>query len=157
MYVLQRKSKTDDDEEWQPEEEGEGEGQNNEEEEMGGDTAPIKPRELADLGLQTTGDEMDTIARYVEHPYFLRSLTQPGSYPGPPPKTEQTVSRKVPPQQKTVVPQKRMIIEGVDSRLVYDIPNLQLPPPPRPKGTSANDIYESLDARDQDIRKGQFT
>lgn len=111
------------------------------------------PGELADLGLKTTGDEMDTIARYVEHPYFLRSLTQSGSYPGP--KTEASVGQ-VGPQLQTLLDQKSKMISGIDSRQKYDIPNLQLAPPHRPKGNSANDMYESLDARDQDIRKGIY-
>ena len=108
-------------------------------------------RELAELGLKTTGDEMDTIARYVEHPYFLRSLTQSGSYPGP--KTEPPPTQVAPPEQVNVT-QNAVMIEGVDSRQAYDIPNPQLPPPPRPRGTSVNDIYESLNTRDTDIRKG---
>lgn len=111
------------------------------------------PSELADLGLKTTGDEMDTIARYVEHPYFLRSLTQSGSYPGP---STETSAGQVGLQLQTLLDQKSKMISGIDSRQKYDIPNLQLAPPPRPKGNSANDIYESLDARDQDIRKGMY-
>lgn len=126
-------------------EEGDGEGESND--------APIMPRELADLGLKTTGDEMDTIARYVEHPYFLRSLTQSGAYPGP--KTSKQRVEEHPQQTLKITVQKSSKLpQGVDSHQAYSIPNPQLPPPPRPKGTSANDHYESLDARDQDIRKG---
>lgn len=115
------------------------------------------PRELADLGLKTTGDEMDTIARYVEHPYFLRSLTQSGAYSGP------STGKQLVEQQQQQQPQQKLkitvqksskLLQGADSHQAYSIPNPQLPPPPRPKGTSANDLYESLDARDQDIRKG---
>ena len=114
------------------------------------------PRELADLGLKTTGDEMDTIARYVEHPYFLRSLTQSGAYPGPKTDKQYVEQRQQQPQQKLkiTVQQSPKLLQGVDSHQAYDIPNPQLPPPPRPKGTSANDLYESLDVRDQEIRKG---
>ena len=108
------------------------------------------PRELVDLGLKTTGDEMDTVARYVEHPYFLRSLTQSGAYPGP--KTKQVT--KAPVHQRRITVNRK--IAGIDSRQVYDIPTLRLPPPPRPKGISANDFYESLEARDQDVRKGKM-
>ena len=119
------------------------------------------PRELADLGLKTTGDEMDTIARYVEHPYFLRSLTQSGRYPGA--KTDkQPFAQQQQQQQQQQLPQLMhktrtpKPLKGIDSHQAYAIPTPQLPPPPRPKGTSANDIYESLDARDQDIRKGEL-
>lgn len=161
MFFLQGKSKAnDDDQEWQPEGEGgreregsqdEGEGEGEEEIK----NVPILPKELADLGLKTTGDEMDTIARYVEHPYFLRSLTQSGAYPGPK-ADNQSVEQHQQPQQrlKITVQKSSRLSQGVDSHQAYDIPNPQLPPPPRPKGTSANDLYESLDARDQDIRKG---
>ena len=109
------------------------------------------PRELADLGLKTTGDEMDTVARYVEHGYYLRSLIQSGAYPGP--KGEPVVKPAVQLQQRQIAVPRTTA--GVDSRQVYDIPTPRLPPPPKPKGTSANDHYESLDARDQDIRKGK--
>lgn len=113
------------------------------------------PRELADLGLKTTGDEMDTIARYVQHPYFLRSLTQSGSYPGPKADNQHVEQQQQPQQKLKITVQKSSRLpQGVDSRQAYVIPNPQLLPPPRPKGTSANDLYESLDARDQDIRKG---
>ena len=118
------------------------------------------PRELADLGLKTTGDEMDTIARYVEHPYFLRSLTQSEAYPGPKTRDKHKVVQQQQPQQKQVITVQKpelLQVQGVDSRQAYDIPSPQLPPPPRPKGTSANDLYESLDARDQEIRKGRTT
>ena len=117
------------------------------------------PRELADLGLKTTGDEMDTVARYVEHPYFLRSLTQPGAYPGPKTynqRAEQQQQQQPQQRLKITVQKSSKPLQGVDSHQAYNIPNPQLPPPPRPKGTSANDIYESLDARDQDIRKGTY-
>jgi hypothetical protein len=121
--------------------------------------APIMPRELADLGLKTTGDEMDTIARYVEHPYFLRSLTQSEAYPGPNTDKQLVDQQQQQPQQKLKITVQRSSkpLQGVDSRQAYNIPNPQLPPPPRPKGTSTNDHYESLDARDQDIRKGTYS
>lgn len=99
---------------------------------------------------------MDTIARYVEHPYYLRSLTQSGAYPGP---TAEEAGRQIAPhvQQPVVAVQNSEMVGGRDSREAYDIPNPQLPPPPRPRGTSANDLYESLDTRDQAIRKGTCT
>ena len=155
------KAKDDGGEEWQPQSEGGVRGgrqdEGGEEEEETND-APIMPRELADLGLKTTGDEMDTIARYVEHPYFLRSLTQSGAYSGPNTGKQPVEQQQQQPQQriKITVQKSSKLLQGVDSRQSYSIPNPQLPPPPRPKGTSANDLYESLDARDQDIRNGNI-
>ena len=87
---------------------------------------------ISELGNQPTGDEMDTIAKTVQHPYYLRSMDQPESYP-----SEQSTVR-----------------EESDSRLTYDIPCSNLPLPPLPKGNTAVDFYDALNARDQEIRKG---
>ena len=67
-------------EEWY---QNEGEGEESEDD---GDEGVYEGQDSV-LADRKTGDddEMDTIARTAEHPYYLRSLTQPESFPGPRP------------------------------------------------------------------------
>lgn len=128
-------------EEWIPEGEWEGEGEGSDEEE---DEGVFEGKNaIASLGNQSDVNAMDTIARTAHHPYYLRSLHQPGSYPGP----KTTVS--------TVVVQGPLSTSCLPAPS-YDIPTPTLPPPPPPKGDTASDYYDALHARDLEIRKGQF-
>ena len=60
----------------------EGEG---EESDDNGDEGVYEGRDSVLADRKSADDEMDTIARTAEHSYFLRSLTQPESFPGPRP------------------------------------------------------------------------
>ncbi len=104
---------------------------------------------LKDLGNKSTGDEMDTIARMAHHGYYLRSLDQVEAHPGlegftASPAALLLLSPPVPPQG------------AVATTCPYGIPRPNLPPPPTPRGVTAADYYEALDARDQEIRKGEL-
>ena len=85
---------------------------------------------------------MDTIARYVTHPYYLRSLHIP----------------EIHPSQGIIINILLYVIQyyytdTVSSYERYEIPRLSLPCPPTPRGNTATDYWESLDARDTEIRK----
>ncbi len=97
------------------------------------------------LGLKVTGDEMDTIARSADHPYFLRSLMQPDTGPSTLTQPLATVTST---DTNTSLP---------DSRQLYNIPIPDIPLLPHTRGHTATECYESLDARDQQIRKGSHT
>ena len=95
----------------------------------------VRKSVLRDLGQKGSGDEMDTIARYVPHGYYLRSLDQ-SEYQTPlPPSSQGTRATPLPTYPHLSKP--------------------HLPAPLIPKGNSANDFYEALDAKDQEIRKGE--
>ena len=143
--LFQRKLLAYEDEEWLPRRSGEDE----EEEEEGkeSEAVAISKTILDDLGNKFTGHEMDTIARHVLHGYHLRSLHQPLQSDRP--------KNPNPPEPAPITnPQtSQPHVTAVDCP--YVIPKPHLPPPPTPKGTTANDYYEALDARDQEIRKGE--
>ena len=125
-----------DEEEWLP---GEMQSKEEKEEEEGidGDQpghGRVRKSVMRDLGNKVTGDEMDTIARFVPHNYYLRSLDQP--------------------EQTQLLPLSQDTRSNPLSVCPYTLPKPCLPAPPTPKGNSANDFYEALDARDQEIRKG---
>ena len=101
---------------------------------------------LKDLGNKTAGYEMDTIARMAHHGYYLRSLEQSQTHPG---LEGFTQGPAAPPPFPSHPPQSTVV-----TSCPYNIPTPSLPPPPTPKGTTANDYYEALVARDQEIRKG---
>ena len=127
--------------EWIPEGEWEGEEEESDEEE---DEGVFEGKNaIASLGNQSDADAMDTIARTAHHPYYLRSLHQSGSYPGP-----------KAPLSAAVVP--RPLPTSCLPAQSYDIPTPTLPSPPPPKGDTAGDYYDALHARDLDIRKGRF-
>ena len=98
---------------------------------------------LSELGNKVTGDEMDTIARNADHSHFLRSLMQSDSHGGPTSNTQVHMN--------TGVQQRRVMI---DSHQLYiiPVPDVSLLQPPR--GSTASEYYDSLNARDQEIRKG---
>ena len=100
-------------------------------------SARVRQSVLRDLGLKLTGDEMDTIARHAPHNYYLRSLER----------SEQLVSLPT-------FPQSRGGVVPVVAACPYVLPTLSLHAPPTPKGSSAGDFYEALEARDQEIRRG---
>ena len=94
---------------------------------------------LSELGNKVTGDEMDTIARTADHSYFLRSLMQSDSRGGPTSNTQVHVNAGV---------------QQIDSHQLYNIPipGVSLLQPPG--GNTASEYYDTLNARDQEIRKG---
>ena len=95
------------------------------------------------------GEDMDTIARSVSHPYYLRSLHTP-----------ETIAGIRGPKAILEVPQQST--EGVHPAVVgvaityAPLPRPDLPPPPMPQGQSSADLYQSLDTRDDQIRKSKF-
>ncbi len=95
---------------------------------------------IRELGNKVVGNEMDTIARTADHPYFLRSLMQSDA-------GKSEISTSVQPS----------IIAGTglpDSTTLYDIPYPNIPLLPQSRGNTAGECYDALDARDQAIRKG---
>ena len=165
--LIQRKTKVggqeEKDEEWTPQQTDEGEVEEEEEEE-GGVEGVAEGRDsvlTTEASLQST-DEMDTIARTADHSYYLRSLHKP----------EMTAGLRGP---KSILQVPRLSSEesgsvskatdkphplhkvGVTPRTYGPLPIPILPPPPMPRGQSAADKYQSLDARDEDIRKSEHT
>jgi hypothetical protein len=107
---------------------------------------------LKDLGNKCSGDEMDLIAKTAEHGYYLRSLEHAQSYPsggGAGPSGSADAGHAVPDEGDR--------IKTVITVCPYNIPEPRLPAPPTPRGNAANDYYEALEARDQEIRKGELT
>ena len=101
---------------------------------------------LKELGNKLTGDEMDTIARKADHPYFLRSLLQSEGHDGP----------SGPLSPPSIAPSFNQV-QLLDSRQLYNIPQPNIPLLPHARGSTAAECYEALDARDQGIRKGEFS
>ena len=99
---------------------------------------------LQERGLRETAEDMDTIARSASHSYYLRSLHKPESIAG-----------VRGPGAVLEVPQ--LPAEGVSAvaRTYLPFPRPSLPPPPMPQGQSSADLYQSLDARDEQIRKSK--
>ncbi len=158
VCLLQRKLISyEEDQDWQLNAEQEKEEQEQEEVDQsemadgasGSEHGRVRLSVLRDLGLKQTGDEMDTISRNPSHSYYLRSLERP----------EQQVS--LPPfvlSQGSTTEVTFNLSGGarpVTTDCPYALPTLSLPAPPTPKGRSAGDFYEALNARDQEIRKGQ--
>lgn len=119
---------------------------------------------LRDLGNKYTGNEMDTISKNVGHHYYLRSLDEAQSYSGVQGSGQSRALLVYHHQEQT---QSYSRVQGssqsdaspvqlnVTTVCPYVIPMLRLPAPPIPKGNTAADYYEALDARDQEIRKGK--
>ena len=131
-----------DEEDWLPDKETT-DGDDGDEESVGNQRHRVSQSVLKDLGNKYSGDEMDLIAKTAEHGYYLRSLEQAGSYPsggGSSSDAGQTALSLPVHAAVTVCP--------------YDIPEPHLPAPPTPRGNTASDYYEALNARDQEIRKG---
>ena len=128
---------------------------------MGGEeeSGPVRKSVLKDLGNKFTGDEMDTIARTASHQYYLRSLDQPLHYPGPPGPSDQLPSSPPPPPPLSSLSKKPVPIGNtapiVTTVCPYVIPKPHLLTTPTPRGNTASDYYDVLDARDADIRKGE--
>ena len=152
-----------DEEEWRPEE-GEGEGEEEDEEENEGVSEGVDSVTVA--AATENDDDMDTIARSVSHPYYLRSLHTPDAHSGtnPPHQTILQVPRLPSKVGRAVVskphPLPLVTTENQERGLVVcscytPTPRPNLPPPPMPRGTSAGDYYQSLDARDEEIRKSE--
>lgn len=98
---------------------------------------------IQELGNKVVGDEMDTIARTADHPYFLRSLMQ--SKAG-----ELTHTSAIQPSVT--------VGSGLpDSSTLYNIPYPNIPLLPHSRGHTAGECYDALDARDQAIRKGIYS
>lgn len=134
--------KTQTDDEWRPEQTEGGEEDEDQDEGVceGADF-------LKELGNKVTGDEMDTIARNVDHPYFLRSLMQPDIQ-----KESVSGSQTQPHKTSTV-----LATSLLDSHQLYHIPQPDVPLLPHTQGNSTVECYEVLDARDQAIRKGMLS
>ena len=157
------------DEEWTPQQQ-EGEGargveneQEDDEEDEGvneGTDSVLYSREMA-----APSDDMDTISRYAAHPYHLRSLHKCESFAGPrAPKAVLQVPRLpskdggasgVSVSKATVLHKPHPLQVGAVSPSYGPIPVLSLPPPPMPRGMSAADLYQSLDTRDEEMRKSE--
>ncbi len=92
-------------EEWKPAAtEGDGDGRESEEEDEGvyeGKDSVLAERQGS--GGRGGDEEMDTIARSANHPYYLRSLHQPETFPGP----GKRVPDKLAPPQPPKKPQTR--------------------------------------------------
>ena len=97
------------------------------------------------------GEEMDTIARTATHSYYLRSLHKPEGLPG----IRGPRSLLEVPQQQEQQQQQRDVGLSAEARDYGLLPTPSLPPPPAPQGQSAADLYQSLDARDEEIRKSE--
>lgn len=115
-------------------------------EEEGDDSVSEGKYFLRELGNKLTGDEMDTIARTVTHPYYLRSLMQPDSIDGP------TLSTQ-PYKDSDTFPLQRVL----NSHQLYRVPTPDVSLLQPPRGIAVSDYYEALEARDQEIRKGKCT
>ncbi|CAI7993826.1 Germinal-center associated nuclear protein [Geodia barretti] len=89
---------------------------------------------------------MDTIARSVSHPYYLRSLHIPETIAGI---RGPKATLELPQQSAEGVPPA---VVGV-ARTYAPLPRPDLPPPPMPQGQSSADLYQSLFTRDEQIRK----
>ena len=136
------------DEDWTPE------GGEQEEEEEDGDEGVVEGGSSVLQQRQTaskeTAEDMDTIARSVAHPYYLRSLHKP-----------ETVAGIRGPKAVLEVPQAPT--DGGPphavgmARMYAPIPRPHLPPPPMPQGQSSADLYQSLNTRDEQIRKSNFS
>ncbi len=95
---------------------------------------------ILDLGNKVEGDEMDTIARTANHPFFLRSLMH----------SDAGSNELMTPIASAIQPPTTV----VDSRQMYAIPVPGIPLLSHPRGKTAAECYDALDARDQAIRKG---
>lgn len=131
-----------DEEDWLPGREATDGSVEEDEEDGVGKKHRVSQSVLKDLGNKYTGDEMDLIAKTAQHSYYLRSLEQTQYYPRQDGKEPSGLP--VPAQDVATVV------------CPYDIPEPHLPAPPTPKGNTAADYYEALNARDQEIRKGML-
>ena len=144
-----------DDDEWTP-----GRGEEEEEEELEG-VAERKECVLPERVVSHQGaEEMDTIARSAAHQYYLRSLHKSdasGSVRGP------KAVLQIPAQQsddsgsvsKVTGKPRPPVKAGTYSRSYAPRPTPILPPTPMPRGQSAADLFQSLDARDEEMRKSR--
>lgn len=138
-------------EEWTPQDEEEEEEQEDDEEGV----AEGRDSVLGENKVGVATDDMDTIARSVPHSYYLRSLHQPDAVAwlrGPKatlqlPHTSSEDSNSVSMTTKHIM--------GVP-RNYGQLPIPVLPPPPMPRGQSSADLYQSLDTRDEQIRKSEI-
>lgn len=151
VFFFQVKSKVrrvaDEDDDWTPHHTEDTEGDEEEEEgENEGTDCILRERP------SNTAEEMDTIARSVTHSYHLRSLHKPevmASIRGP------TADLQVPLNKESGGSESHPLKVGVFSKRPAPLPVPILPPPPMPRGQSAADLYQSLDTRDEEIRKSR--
>ena len=110
---------------------------------------------LTDKQVGVTTDDMDTIARSVPHSYYLRSLHQPDTVAGiHGPKSSLQLPRTSSDDTNSISMTMKPIKMGV-ARNYGQLPIPVLPPPPMPRGQSSADLYQSLDTRDDQIRKSK--
>ena len=137
------------DEEWLPERGKASKDEEEEEEDEGvseGKDSVVHPA----ISTASESEDMDTIARSVAHPYYLRSLHQPEHYPGAG-LPDAKAKLQLPPPPSIVG-----VATGTTAQTSsYVLPVPDLPPPPMPRGMSAGDLFQSLDARDEDMRKSE--
>lgn len=109
-------------------------------------------------------EDMDTIARSAAHPYYLRSLHKPEFFAGVRgPKAFLQVPHTLPEEggpngsvSDATEPKSHPPLKvDVSLRSYSPLPAPSLPPPPMPRGYSAADLYQSLDTRDEEIRKSE--
>jgi len=98
---------------------------------------------------------MDIISRHAPHNYYLRSLERSEQQVSLPPfSLAQRPAASSGAEFIPACPGARGLVAPPVYKCPYNLPTLSLPAPPPPKGSSANDYYEALEARDQEIRKG---
>lgn len=140
----------DDDEDWTPHhtEETEEDGEGDEGVKEGEDCVLTEKS-------SNTGEEMDTIARSVAHSYYLRSLHKPEVMAGVrgPKAVLQVPQEDGGPSSSATRHKPHPPLKVGRSPAPLPVPIL--PPPPMPRGQSAADLYQSLDTRDEEIRKSK--
>ena len=144
----------DEDEDWTPHHEEEVEGDHEGEEgEKEGDDCILRERR------SNTAEEMDTIARFASHTYYLRSLHKSEVVERKGPKADlQVPSQESGPSRSrsaATESEPRPPLKVGVSRSRAPLPVPILPPPPMPRGQSSADLFQSLDARDEEIRKSK--
>lgn len=146
----------DEDEDWTPHHEEEVEGDHEGEEgEKEGDDCILRERRSN----TSTAEEMDTIARFASHTYYLRSLHKSEVVERKGPKADlQVPSQESGPSRSrsaATESEPRPPLKVGVSRSRAPLPVPILPPPPMPRGQSSADLFQSLDARDEEIRKSK--
>ena len=142
------RARQNEDKDWTPEGGEGGEEEEEEEEEEGvveGEESVLQQRVAIP---KEAGEDMDTIARSVSHPYYLRSLHIPETIAGI---RGPKAVMELPQQSAEGVPPA---VVGV-ARTYAPLPRPDLPPPPMPQGQSSADLYQSLFTRDEQIRKSK--